>query len=279
MSTNTSAPTTKEKKIQLCVFEKKDDESSGSGYCQELETFFRASAFTSYEVKFTTQFSAPKGKLPYIIEQPSGKAIGDSHFIIRHLIKEGIVRDLDAELTPAQKAESRAWQAWIEELIYPAVGWTRVGYPENLTVLKEEAFQKLPFGIRHLVSWLVPRRIQSALIAHGVGRHTREEVDNIIEEFVKSLTVRLGESEGVYFHGGANPTIIDCIVYGFLVNGLRMKSNPGYTKLILVSEMLRQYIAHGTRLWFPEYSGILQMVTPPEAKITAGGSSNGVSPS
>lgn len=254
-------------KIQFCVFEKKHDEPSGSGYCQKLETFFRASDFRAYEVKFVIPFSAPKGKLPYIILE-DGKTVADSHFIIRHLIREGKIRDLDAELTPVQKAESRAWQAWIEELVYPATVWTRVGYPENLAVLKKEAFQNVPFGIRHFLHFYMPRRIQNALIGHGVGRHSREEVDSIIEEFVKSLVIRLQEStaqgKGSFFHG-TSPTIIDCVVYGFLANALQLKSNPTYTALILEREVLREYVARGTRLWFPEYTGILEMVSTGES--------------
>jgi len=132
--------------IQFYAFEKKVEEPSGSGYCQKLETFLRASGYTSYEVKFTSPFKAPKGKLPYItLDSGSSKqTIADSHFIIRHLIKEGRVKDLDAELTPVQKAESRAWQAYIDELVYPAAVWTRFAYPENLEILKQEAFANTP---------------------------------------------------------------------------------------------------------------------------------------
>lgn len=244
-------------RLQLCVFKKEHDKPSGSGYCQKLETFLRASDYRDYEVKFTTQFTAPKGKLPYI--NIDGKPVADSHFIIRYLIREDKVRDLDASLSLAQKAESRAWQAYIEELIYPATVWTRVYTPVNQAALMKEACANVPFILRPLVTLLIPGRIKKGLRAHGVGRHTPEEVDSILEDFISNLVVRLKETEGDFFHG-STPTIIDTIVYGFLVNALATQSNPGYTSLILESRDLREYIARGTRLWFPEYTRTLQMV-------------------
>ena len=246
--------------IQLCVFEKKFEEPSGSGYCQKLETFFRACEYTKYEVVHSTISKAPKGKLPFIILD--GKQhIADSHFIIRHLIREGRIKDLDQEagLTPVQLAESRAWQAYIEELVYPAAGWTRFAYPENFEILKQEAFAKVPIPIRWILIPRVKSRVKKSLIIQGVGRHSQEEVDSIIEDFVENITARLHASNGEFFHG-KSPSVIDCVMYGNLVNALRMKSNPAYIKLILSKEILKAYIACGTRLWFPEYAGILEMV-------------------
>lgn len=225
-------------KIQFCVFEKAHDEPSGSGYCQKLETFFRASDFRDYEVKFTSVFTAPKGKLPYIII--NGKPIADSHFIVQYLIREGRIRD-------------------IEELVYPATVWTRFAYPENWEILKVEVFKEVPNPIRWLLSWFIRRRVANGLKGHGVGRHSREEVDSILQDFVQNLIIRLKESKGPYFHGD-KVAIIDCVVYGFMANALRMKSNPGYSALILESDVLREYVARGTRLWFPEYTRILEMV-------------------
>jgi len=246
--------------IQLCVFEKKFEEPSGSGYCQKLETFFRACEYTKYEVVHSTISKAPKGKLPFIILD--GKQhIADSHFIIRHLIREGRIKDLDKEagLTPIQRAESRAWQAYMEELVYPAAVWTRFAYPENFEILKQEVFNSVPILIRWILLPVIKSRVRKGLIGHGVGRHSREEVDSIIEDFVENLTTRLHASNGDFFHG-KSPSVIDCVVYGNLVNALQMKSNPTYTKLILSKEILKAYIARGTRLWFPEYTGILEMV-------------------
>jgi hypothetical protein len=254
--------------IQLCVFEKRNDEPSGSSYCQKLETYFRACDYRDYENKFTVPFVAPKGKLPYIIID--NKPIADSHFIIRYLIREGKIRDLDADagLTPVQRAESRAWQAYIDELIYPATVCSRFSTPENWTILKEEAFGKLPFFLKWIIPSIIYSRVSKGLIGHGVGRHTKEEVNSILEDYIQNLCVRLEASDGVFFHG-KSASLIDCVVYGSLVNALKMRSNPELTKLILPREVLRKYISYCTHLWFPEYTGILEMVGDGNSVLTS----------
>jgi len=245
--------------IQFYVFQKGAEEPSGSGYCQKLETFFRICDFKDYEVKFTAPPKAPKGKLPYIVVD--GKPVADSHFIIRYLIKDGKMRDLDASLTPLQKAESRAWQGYLEELIYPAATWTRFGYPENYEVLQQDnSIAKAPWIVRTVIFPLIGRQVRGSLVSHGVGRHSREEVDGVLEEAAANLAEKLGASSGEFFHG-SEPTIVDCTVYGFLVNALKMKSNPGFTKAILKHKVLCDYVGRGTKLWFPEYKGIMEMVT------------------
>jgi len=254
--------------VQLFVFQKETEEPSGSAFCQKLETYFRVCDFKDYKVKFTAPPKAPKGKLPYIIVD--GKTIADSHFIIRYFTENGKMRDLDANLTAFQRADSRAWQGYLEEFIYPATGWTRFGYPENYVHLKEEAVGKAPWFVRVLIFPLVGRNVRKSLIAHGVGRHSRQEVDGIIKECVHNLAERLNTSQGKFFHG-SEPTLIDCTIYGVLVNVLRMKSNPGFTEAVLANHVLCEYVAHGTRLWFPEYKGIIEMLSskgPAKAETT-----------
>jgi hypothetical protein len=167
--------------------------------------------------------------------------------------------DTEAGLTTVQRAESRAWQAYIEELVYPATVWTRFAYPENWEVMKKEPFNKIPVYVRWFFRMIIRYRVKKGLIGHGLGRHTREEVDSILEDCVENLSVRLEVNEGMFLHGKKASTI-DCVVYGFLVNAIKERSNPELTSLILEREVLRRYVSRGTRLWFPEYTGILEMV-------------------
>ena len=245
--------------LQFFAFEKPHDQPSGSGYCQKLETHLRIANFQNYEMKWTMPFSAPKGKLPYITYD--GETVADSHFIIRHLVQTRAVRDLDEGLSPAQRAESRAWQAYIEELVYPAVLQIR-SIPENFEELKKEIFDWVPWVIRPFLAWWARRTILTNLRGHGVGRHTTAEVNSILQEFVTSLTAALEAKIGPsqpFFHG-KEPTAIDAVIYGFLTNALGTLSNPSYSSLILESSTLRNYIARNTKLWFPEYRRILEMV-------------------
>jgi glutathione S-transferase len=244
--------------IKFFCFEKDPDKPSGSGYCQKLDTFFHATGFTNFTVHHTLPMSAPKGKLPYIELDYNGKTetIADSHFIVVRLISDNIVRDPDDALTPAQRADSRAWQAWTEELVYPAVVHSRWSRPANYEVMKNNL--PAPSLVRPVVGAYFRRKIVNSLWGHGIARHTDSEVDQILREYIDGLEARLGQAD--YFHG-SKPTLIDIIVYAFLVNALEEKGNPEYTKLILASERLKRYIATLTSLWFPNYESLLPVVT------------------
>jgi len=266
--------------IQFHTFKKEYGEPSVQGLSQKLETFFRVCKLVNYDVNFTATHTGHvpnvKGKQllprPYIIV--AGKiAVVDMHLsVIQYLSENGVVRDLDAGLTSLQRADSRAWQAYLQGPPHDSILWTRFGYPENRDMLREdlrevavETSAPTWFGQKSSFSRSVGI-VQRSLIERGPGKRSRAEVDRTIQEFVTNITEKLNASPGRFFHG-SEPTTIDCALYGFLVSALRMKSNPTFTKTVLANRVLRDYIARGTRLWFPEYKGILEMVTaqPPES--------------
>jgi len=185
------------------------------------------------------------------------------------------VPDLDARLTGSQKADSRAWFAYLHSFFLPVIFWTRFGYPGNEEALKEDflgkEWSKLSWFKRVIWFPAFMNRIKKKL-GRGMARCSREEVDGIIQEFVKNLSEKL-DASGDFFHG-PDPSMIDCTIYGFLVSALRMKSNPGFTKAILGNEILRAYLVYTTKLWFPEYKGILEMLSSVEVDVTASASSS-----
>jgi len=256
-STMTSSPLKPSISIDFFQFPKPPDDPSPSGYCQKLETFLRAVNFTDYTLKDTVPMSAPKGKLPYIVlhEDQKTNTFADSHFIVKHLISSKLVPDPDESLTPAQRADSRAWQTWTEELVYPAVVFTRWSRPANYATMKSS--MPVPWLLKPLVGAYFHRVVTKALYGHGVGRHSEREVDELLKEYVDGLEARLGEHK--FFHG-ENPAMVDIIVYGFLANALGEAGNPEYTKMLLASERIRKYTAELTTRWFPEYEKILRMV-------------------
>lgn len=243
--------------IKLYCFKKDADVPSLSGYCEKVETLFRAAGFTDYALVPTLPFSAPKGKLPYIEYIKDGKTetIADSHFIVRYLIENNIVTDLDKNLTPAQRADSRAWQSWFEDLVYGAVGHERFFKPENFAVTK--AALPLPWWIRPVIAWYLRRGILGALWSSGIGRHSVEDRHLLVSEFFEGLEARL---EGVEFFHGSEPTLIDVTLFGFLSGTITGPGNPETTALVLKSKRLRQYIAVMVQKWYPEYKGLLAEV-------------------
>lgn len=244
--------------LKLYGFSKAVNAPSFSGFCQKLETFLRATEFTAYTLHDATPRSAPKGKIPYIQythTDGTTDTLADSHMIVRYLVEGEIVRDLDAALSAAQRADSRAWQAWTEELVYLLIVTERWSKPENFaatkTALRVSAWV-LPF-----FAWYMRRAIFSGMWSNGVGRHTDEERARLAREYFEGLDARLEGRD--YFHG-SEPTAIDTVLYGFLSNIVSGPGNPETTAFVLGSERLRRYTMRLTRKWFPEYEELIEVL-------------------
>lgn len=140
---------TSEAPIILYGFAKIKDHPSPSGFCQKLETFLRYTS-VKYVLKNSLPSRAPKGKLPYIYDDK--KIVADSHFIIEYLVQKGTVPDLDAKLTANQKSDSRAFQAYMEELIYPCVLKERWLEEENYQKMRQENFSRVFWPLNWIMS-------------------------------------------------------------------------------------------------------------------------------
>lgn len=239
---------------------------SASGYCQKLETHLRAAGFTAYTPVTTLPFRAPKGKLPYIeLHQPDASSssatetIADSHFILQRLVATGVLPDPDAALTPAQRADSRAWAAWTEDHVYPALVLTRWQRPANYAVSATMLRQAVPWPPLALpLAWYMRRRVLAAMDGHGVGRHSDAEVDTLLREYVEALDARLGEKDWMHEVG---PTGVDSTLGGFLLNAVGERgTNPEYFNMLLKSERIVRYLERITRRWFPEYEDVLEVL-------------------
>lgn len=92
-----------------------------SPFVAKLEARLRFSHLP-YTVQLGSLSESPKGKLPYIkVSEEAGSPpsiLSDSSFITRTLIEEGIIDDLNADLTPAQRATDLAIRSLLEDKIY-----------------------------------------------------------------------------------------------------------------------------------------------------------------
>jgi len=125
------------------------------------------------------------------------------------------------------------------------------------------------------MSWYMRRRVISAMNSQGVGRHSMAEVEELLTEYFSSLEAHLESARDLvraqtvdksdlgvaYFHATPKPTLVDCVIYGFLANALQTRSNPFVSKQILDRPILREYTLHLTRAWFPEYEKLMDLVT------------------
>lgn len=247
--------------VVLCAPPKPKDAPSFSGFCEKLEVFLRYSG-VSYEHREVYPFQGPKKKVPFaeIRHDEKTVTVPDSHFIIRYLLENKLIKDPDdlAELTPEQRAESRAFQAYVEETLYSAVIYERWLIPENFEVGKRETFANLPWFLQYFVGWYFLSRVRSAMWAAGMGRHSWEEVQTLQREVFDALEVKLRKHK--YFYGDEQPSRIDLTVYGFLANILTCKGNPYFTDMILKSTVLSSFVKEMTTTLFPEYKDLLKTI-------------------
>jgi glutathione S-transferase len=235
-------------RLILCGFPKLEDAPSTSGFCVKLEAYLRV-AHIPYKHQKTYNFSAPKKKLPYIIRQ-DGSKLADSHFIIRWICAQDPSKDLNATLSIDQIATSRAWQTWIEELVYSAVVWDR--WHEHPEKTEEENLGSLPWIGRKMLGFYFRRLIMNALWTTGIGRHDRDEVLALMKEFVDSVALRYTNNHN-YFHG----TEIDVIVFAFLLNAISLEGNKNFNSLWIAKPGLVRFVTKMTKKWFSEYTKVI----------------------
>ena len=197
--------------ITLHQFARVWDIPNLSPFCTKVETYFRM-ADLAYETADAIPPTAPKRKLPYISDE--GRKIADSRFIVDY-VAERHRADLDAGLTPAERATSAALQRLIEDDLNSVAMWTRWVQQENWAANREAIFGGLPPVVRGLVARLARRRMRGQVRARGIGEHSADEILAIGKRDVDALSDFLADKP--YFLGEA-PTTLDASAFGMLSN-------------------------------------------------------------
>ena len=198
-----------EAKLFVFQFPKESPLINPSPFCIKLMAFYKI-ANLPHVVKYNTNAISknPKKKLPFI--ERDGKIIGDSRLIVDMYRKEGI--DLDAHLTPYQKAISTAIQRTLEE----STVWygLRVRWISNLDVIIKTQFAGLPFYLVWL-PYYIQRTMKNNLYAQGTGRLTEQEQYTLAIQDVDAIETILKSSKTTYFHDSQSPTMVDIIAFSF----------------------------------------------------------------
>ena len=122
-----------------------------SPFVTKLEARLRFAGL-AYKKDIGSPFTGPRGKLPYvIITNPNSSGppttMGDSTLITRKLVEDGVTEDLNAKLSPVEKAHDVALRGLLEDRLY----WFQVSClvssrSVNLKLVNGESFA----GVRTL---------------------------------------------------------------------------------------------------------------------------------
>jgi glutathione S-transferase len=157
---------------------------------------------------------APKGKLPYIVDD--GEAVGDSTFIRWHLEKKYHI-DFDRGLSAEQRAIAWAFEKMLEDHLYWAVVKDRWLNDANFNKGPRNFFRAVPAPIRPLVTAMVRRQVRQRLHGQGMGRHSDEEITALATRSVDATADFLGTKP--YMMGDA-PTGLDATAFAFVAGTL-----------------------------------------------------------
>jgi len=186
--------------------------SNVSSFCAKVETLLRmANLAYKQEYLFETD-KMPKGKLPVIEED--GQMIADSTFITAYLAEKHDF-DADASLDEFYKAASRVTRVMIEERLYWCVVYANWIDETNWPTVKAEFFAAVPEAMRDQVAEEVREHVRADLYAHGVGRHSQEEVYDLGTGDIAALAALLCDKP--YFMGD-EPTLLDATAHGILTS-------------------------------------------------------------
>jgi len=215
----------------------------------------RLAGLSCREVR-SVPFGAPKSLLPWIEDE--GVKVADSTLIRFHLEKKyGI--DFDATLTREQKAIAWSVEKMCEEHLYFAMleaRWLdRAIFDSGIG---RYAFGEVPRPLRPFVKRLLIRMNRRRLIGHGLGRHSRTEIDGLAAKDIDALADLLGDKP---FLMGDQPAGVDAAVYGMVTAILTPPLDIALRRRMAEKPNLVAYRDRLTRQFFPELSPAL--VTAP----------------
>lgn len=128
----------------------------------------------------------PKGKVPFI--EDDGVTVGDSTFIRDHIeARHGV--DLDAGLTPRQRALAWMVERVVEDHIYWATVYARWAVAENFDKGPSVFFAGAPDAVREAAR----ENMLRTLNGQGFGRHSLEEVADLAGRSFAALSEILAD--------------------------------------------------------------------------------------
>lgn len=192
---------------------------------------------------------APKGKIPFIEYQ--GKLIGDSTLIIEMFKSEAGI-DLDADLTPIERAISLAFRRMIKENIYWGEVYIRYQVPENWQGYQEVLFNAMSGTVSAECQAIVKEVYNIActqLYNQGMGRHSDQEVYQIITADFQALSDFLADKP--YFMGD-KPTTLDATAYAYIGNLIKPPLGHAIVNYVLQLQNLCQHYERMNQLFFSD---------------------------
>jgi glutathione S-transferase len=236
--------------IKLYQFPSRAPLPNLSPFCFRVEAFLRLAALPYEVISVSNPSKAPKKKLPFLVDA-GGQSVADSQLIIEHLIRTQRLT-LDDHLSDADRAIAHAFTRMLMEHFYWVVVFSRWVDDEGWSKFKVMFLKSLPPVIGPVIAATVHRRTKRTLEAHGLGRHSPQEIWRMGEADLDALSTLLGDRD---FFFGEQPSTFDatalaflgCVLYSTIVD-------PPVKKHLRAHQNLVAFCDRMMRRCFPEHA-------------------------
>ena len=184
-----------------------------SPFVMKAEMLLKLSSL-AYETDTRGFPKAPKGKLPYILDD--GALIADSTLIRMHLEKKHGT-DFDRGLSTREKGIAWSVEKMLEDHLYWLIVYWRWMIDENFDKGPRGFFNRAPALLRPLIVSMVRKKVRGNLHSHGIGRHTDAEKMELAARCVDALSQVLGDNRYLM---GAQPCGADATVFAFIAGAM-----------------------------------------------------------
>jgi len=221
-----------------------------SPFALKVESFLRLTGI-KYVVDTDAPFG-PKGKCPWITLNRIDTA--DSEFILERLVNEfGI--DLESHLSKTEKASAEMARIVAEEQLFWCVIYWRYWLDQCTSFLKSQTAMFSGLG-KYIFLKFITKSIRKKADAHGIGRHSEEEIFLITQKTLQILSDYLGPQS---FFGGSHPCKADCAIFGQLSQLMWNAPDSKYEDLMKVNfPRLANYCKTMKDRLFPDWNDLLQ---------------------
>ncbi|WP_188796672.1 glutathione S-transferase family protein [Dyella nitratireducens] len=196
----------------------------------------------------TTPPQAPKGKVPYMVDD--GEVVCDSTFIRAHIERKYGV-DLDEGLDTRQRAESWAIERMLEDHLYFAMVWFRWIVPENFAKGPANFANGAPEEEREQLRRDMQARKDGDMRSHGIGRHSAGEIAALGVRSIDAIAALLGDKPYIM---GDRLTAVDATAFGVLASILTPFFDTPLRDAVAGRPHLVAYVNKLMRQYYPEHA-------------------------
>jgi len=157
---------------------------------------------------------APKGKLPYLRDGET--VVADSTLIRLYLEKQYSI-DFDRGYGSRERGIGWSVDKMLEDHLYWVVVYWRWLQPDNFERGPKAFFNRAPAFVRPLAQKFVLGRLRKTLHAHGIGRHSEEEMNTMAGRAIDALSQVLGDNRYLL---GPQASGVDATAFAFIAGGI-----------------------------------------------------------